>query len=127
MVVQQLIAYTEKKYMKDDFEDIHLIIKKLRVNKNFTQAFMAKKLGFKSTSAYCKIESGETDITLKKLKAIAFLLRVSVSDLIFYKECQDSISGIHLDKDFLKNQTEIISKLNVIENCLNELKNKFGV
>jgi transcriptional regulator with XRE-family HTH domain len=113
--------------MTDDFDDIHFIIKKLRVNKNFTQAYMAKKLGFQSTSAYCKIESGETDITLKKLKKIASLLKVSVSDLMFYKGYKESISENCLDNEFLKNYTEVLAKLDDIENCLNDLKNKFGI
>ena len=42
----------------------------LRMEKNLTQEQMGEKLNL-STSAYCKIEYGETDLTLTRLNKIA--------------------------------------------------------
>ena len=42
----------------------------LRLEKNLTQEQMSEKLNL-STSAYCKIEYGETDLTLTRLDKIA--------------------------------------------------------
>ena len=53
----------------------------LRLEKNLTQEQMSEKLNL-STSAYCKIEYGETDLTLTRLeqnrKGTGYLLRLSL-------------------------------------------------
>ena len=48
----------------------------LRMEKNLTQEQMGEKLNL-STSAYCKIEYGETDLTLTRLNKIAEVLNMS--------------------------------------------------
>lgn len=48
----------------------------LRLEKNLTQEQMSEKLNL-STSAYCKIEYGETDLTLTRLDKIAKVLGIS--------------------------------------------------
>ena len=48
----------------------------LRLEKNLTQEQMSEKLNL-STSAYCKIEYGETDLTLTRLDKIAKVLDIS--------------------------------------------------
>lgn len=47
----------------------------LRLEKNLTQEQMGEKLNL-STSAYCKIEYGETDLTLTRLYRIAEVLEM---------------------------------------------------
>lgn len=52
----------------------------LRIEKNLTQEQMGEKLSL-STSAYCKIEYGETDLTLTRLNKIAEILEMSPVEL----------------------------------------------
>lgn len=47
----------------------------LRMEKNLTQEQMGEKLSL-STSAYCKIEYGETDLTLTRLNKIAEVMEM---------------------------------------------------
>ena len=55
-------------------------LKLLRLERNLTQEQMGEKLNL-STSAYCKIEYGETDLTLTRLSEIAEALNMSEMDL----------------------------------------------
>lgn len=52
----------------------------LRIERNLTQEQMGEKLNL-STSAYCKIEYGETDLTLTRLSKIAEVMNLSPIDL----------------------------------------------
>lgn len=52
----------------------------LRLEKNLTQEQMSEKLHL-STSAYCKIEYGETDLTLTRLNKIAEILDIPALEL----------------------------------------------
>lgn len=52
----------------------------LRLEKNLTQEQMSEKLHL-STSAYCKIEYGETDLTLTRLNKIAEVLDIPTLEL----------------------------------------------
>ena len=52
----------------------------LRLERNLTQEQMSEKLNL-STSAYCKIEYGETDLTLTRLNKIAEVLNMSAIEL----------------------------------------------
>lgn len=52
----------------------------LRMEKNLTQEQMGEKLSL-STSAYCKIEYGETDLTLTRLNKIAEILDMPAGEL----------------------------------------------
>ena len=52
----------------------------LRLERNLTQEQMSEKLNL-STSAYCKIEYGETDLTLTPLNKIADILNMSAVEL----------------------------------------------
>ena len=52
----------------------------LRLERNLTQEQMSEKLSL-STSAYCKIEYGETDLTLTRLNKIADILNMSAVEL----------------------------------------------
>lgn len=52
----------------------------LRLEKSLTQEQMGEQLNL-STSAYCKIEYGETDLTLTRLNQIAEILNMSAGEL----------------------------------------------
>lgn len=60
-------------------------IKMLREVKNFTQEYMADKIGL-AQSNYSKIERDETDITFSKLQKISEVLGVNVDDIINLNE-----------------------------------------
>jgi len=65
-------------------EDLQKVVgqrlKLLRQEKQLTQEQMSEKLNI-STSAYCKIEYGETDLTLSRLNQIAETLEMSAVEL----------------------------------------------
>lgn len=56
-------------------------IQLLRMEHNMTQEDMSEKLNL-STSAYCKIEYGETDITLTRLAKLANIFSMSPIELM---------------------------------------------
>jgi len=58
-------------------------IRKIRENKDLSQANLAEELGM-NTSSYSKIERGETDASTSKLLKIAEILEVDVA--VFFKD-----------------------------------------
>ena len=63
-------------------EHIYANIKKYREQKGYSQAYMAKKLGYKSPSTYNKLESGEIDITINKIEKIAKILEINLPQIL---------------------------------------------
>ena len=64
--------------------NINNITSKLRLRRqtmNYTQAYIANKLGI-SQNAYSKIESGQTNFTVKRLYEIAHILEANVADFM---------------------------------------------
>ena len=68
--------------------EVHQIVNgitnKIRLRRetmNYTQAYVAGKLGI-SQNAYSKIESGQTNFTVKRLYEIANILEANVYDFI---------------------------------------------
>ncbi len=57
----------------------HLRLRKLRLAKNLSQAQMADKL-FKSQSAYCRLENGQTTLPAGLIPVICEILSVSPVD-----------------------------------------------
>jgi transcriptional regulator with XRE-family HTH domain len=60
------------------------ITNKLRIRRqtmNYTQAYIAGKLGI-SQNAYSKIESGQTNFTVKRLYEIVYILEADIADFI---------------------------------------------
>lgn len=57
------------------------IIRQLREQHNYTQEYVAKKLGM-SQNAYSKIENAYTQLTVKHVKKLSKVLEVSVLDLL---------------------------------------------
>ncbi len=52
-----------------------------RETRNYTQAYVAGKLGI-SQNAYSKIESGQTNFTVKRLYEIVHILEADIKDFI---------------------------------------------
>ncbi len=64
--------------------NVNSITYKIRLRRetmNYTQAYVAGKLGI-SQNAYSKIESGQTNFTVKRLYEIVNVLESNVSDFI---------------------------------------------
>ncbi|TAG30296.1 MAG: XRE family transcriptional regulator [Sphingobacteriia bacterium] len=57
------------------------IIRQLREQHNYTQAYVAKRLGM-SQNAYSKIENAYTQLTVKHVKKLSKVLEVSILDLL---------------------------------------------
>ena len=57
-------------------------IKRLRIEKNYTQEAMALELGI-STSWYNKLENGHKKLTLKQLETIAKILNVPLKEILY--------------------------------------------
>lgn len=64
---------------------IHEKLKVMRQCKNWTQEEFAEKLGW-AVNSYAKIERGEVDLKLDKLKRIAEVMGVDVQELIDSRE-----------------------------------------
>ncbi len=62
-------------------------IKKIRELRSFTQEYMAEKINL-STRAYSKIESGETELTIKRLNEISEILEVKPEEILGFDEKQ---------------------------------------
>ena len=58
-------------------------IKNIRELKNYTQEYMAEKLGV-TQAGYSKIEKGKTSLSYEKLVEIGRILDVSVEDIISF-------------------------------------------
>ena len=57
------------------------IIKKLRLEHNWRQEVVARKLAI-SIPAYSKIESGATDVNMSRLEEIARVFKINIVDLL---------------------------------------------
>lgn len=56
-------------------------IKQARKKAGLTQQELAKKMGYKSSTTICKIESGENSVTLDTIARLADVLNVTVAEL----------------------------------------------
>lgn len=60
---------------------VHERLKTMRLCRNWTQEDLAEKLGW-AVNTYAKIERGESDVKLEKLKQIADVIGVELSELL---------------------------------------------
>lgn len=72
-------------------------IKRIRLTKNLTQEYIATKLNI-TQEAYSKIESGETNISLKHLGLISETLEVPLHDLLDSEGMNVYNNTIHTNK-----------------------------
>jgi len=90
----------------------------LRIEKNLTQEQMGEKLSL-STSAYCKIEYGETDLTLTRLNKIAEILGMSAGELfnridggrVKFENCQGIVGYTQHNENCNLNETNDLRAL----------------
>lgn len=75
-----------------------LKIKNIRELKNYTQEYMADQLNL-STRAYSKIESGETELTIKRLNQISVIFNMSSIDLLCFDELQMFVNYTLIEKE----------------------------
>lgn len=109
------------------FETISDRLKKIRLEKNISQDFLAKKLGF-TQKAYSKIENNETKLNVDVLQRVSEILEVPIEtffnnsqqpilndfsnrtggDNVIYKtNTSEKIEELY--KDLLKSKDEVIS------------------
>lgn len=60
-------------------------IRKIREIKNYSQDYLAQKLGL-SVRAYSKIETGETQLTIRRLNQISLVLEVTPIEILSFDE-----------------------------------------
>ncbi|MBM5604526.1 XRE family transcriptional regulator [Listeria seeligeri] len=59
-------------------------IRSLRLERGITQAFIARKMGYKSTSGYSNIEKGKVRLSYKNAMILSQVLMCNITD--FYQE-----------------------------------------
>lgn len=74
-----------KNTLKMAIESIAGNIRKIRDFRNYTQDYLAAKLGI-SQNAYSKIELGYSKITVDRVFQIADILEVEVTDILFFNK-----------------------------------------
>jgi transcriptional regulator with XRE-family HTH domain len=127
-----------------EFETVSERLKKIRLENNISQDFLAKKLGY-TQKAYSKIENNETKLNVDVLKRISEILNVPIES--FFSKSQQLILNDfsnrtggdniiyknnltekmeELFKEIIKSKDEVIaSKINEIE-TLRMVINKLG-
>lgn len=70
-------------------KQIGLNIKTIRKSKGISQSLVSKKLGYKSSSSLCEIESGKKGIDVEKLPTLCKVLDCSLNQIFFGSEVHD--------------------------------------
>lgn len=89
------------------FQHPEIKIKQIRELKNLTQEHMSNQLGL-SVRAYSKIESGETQLTINRLKEISSILEIDPIEIL----------GFNVKKIFNINNSDEASNYNDYTNKL---------
>ncbi len=102
-------------------------IKNRRLELGLTQLEVAKKLGFASKAAVCKIEKQGNDVTLKNVEKFANALNCSPSYLMGWED-EDVVETSYID-DNTKKFVDLYSQLNdeqkiLVDNMLKVLTSK---
>lgn len=66
----------------DESYEIAHTLKKLRLHHNYTQEYVASVLDINQNS-YCKLELGQTHLTLDRIKKLADLYNITATEIIF--------------------------------------------
>lgn len=99
--------------------NITLLIKLIREFRNFSQSYMAYKLGIKQNT-YSLIESGKILIKPKRLQEISVILNVSVE---FLMKGDADLLTLHIDKNIKNSENEYIELIDTMNDeifCLRE-------
>ncbi|WP_316829769.1 helix-turn-helix transcriptional regulator [Pedobacter aquatilis] len=99
-------------------------IKQSRISLGLSQADAAKLLKI-STPAFCKIETGQTDLNISRLLQISKAFKISVAQLIDEKaDVADASSElVFLKKELIEKEDE----LNKLRKKVIELYDKLGI
>lgn len=116
-----------------DFETVSDRLKKIRLEKNISQEFIAKKIGF-TQKAYSKIENNETKLNVEVLQKISELLKVPIESFFnsnqqpilndfSYRTGGDNVFYKNISSEKIEGLTEELLKLkdDVIESKNNEI------
>ena len=80
-----------------DLETVGNNIRRERKKKNISQQELAESVGYKGKDMISRIESGQVNIPMDKLKTIADVLAVRVSDLMEeYKRTSEKLSELDI-------------------------------
>ena len=114
-------------------EHIYENIKKYREQKGYSQAYMARKLGYRSASTYNKLENGEIEITINKIEQIARILEINIPQILnsdnnqyFNFHNTGDVNGAGA-KEFIYNGIDkniLLQLIKINENILSKLKDK---
>jgi len=85
-------------------------IKQCRLALNLSQAEAAKKLNI-STPAFCKIETGQTDLNISRLQQISKVFKVPIPQLLGLSAATDSAEELAMLKKELMEKDEELNKL----------------
>lgn len=100
-----------------DVDDLYIILRKIRVDNNLTQANVADDLGI-SLTGYAKIERGETDVNYSRIKQIAAYYNLDLVQLLTYNERGKSsdfdLVSLSSIADSIKKLEKRIDELDVI-------------
>jgi transcriptional regulator with XRE-family HTH domain len=80
-------------------------IKHLREGRNYTQDFVANRLGI-SQNAYSKIETGQTKLTTQRADEISKVLEVPVESLLSNDSQIFNVHNSTIDKFYIENLQE---------------------
>ena len=98
-------------------------IKQCRLSLGLSQADAAKKLDI-STPAFCKIETGQTDLNISRLQQISKVFKVPVIQLLGLSVAPDSSEELAtLKKELLEKDVEI----NKLRKKVIDLYDKLGM
>lgn len=113
-------------------------IKSIRELKNYTQEYMADKLGM-TQAGYSKIEKGINKLSIEKLDEIATVLEVTVENIInfekewYFKNNRNETPAIKNVENvslcnLLREKIELLEKLlNKTDSELRSYREKFGI
>lgn len=105
-------------------------MKKVRELRNYSQEYVAEKLGISQVS-YSRVESGTTKLDFKRFQAIAQVLEVDVTLLLKFDEkfifnnCNQCDNEVHPDGLFSRHERqEYLDRILVLETEIDQLKKR---
>lgn len=129
MVIKMINKVAENNKKKTSYQTIcRLLLRELRLERNIKQAQIASGIG-KTSSAWCKIESGDSNITLNHLVAVCRFLNINPSDLLRVADLYMVLLGssgwqVYQDSDLLAKEEDLLSNEAVIYYSGNESRSQ---
>lgn len=106
-------------------QEPHLRIKQIRELKNWSQKYMADSLGI-TTRAYSKIETGETQLNIKRLNEISLILEINPFNIltfdskqIFSQQKEEIAVSSKLIEQYEKTITSLEEQIQLLKSILN--------